>query len=193
MGGRAQVASVEGRGTVFLVRVPRGHAHLQPPLVEYAGTTAKQMEGWGWTTVHDPSKLDEVIERWQHSIDTGEPFEMEFRLRGADGLLRWFLTRVRPLRDADAHIVRWFGSNTNIDDRRRNDDFKETFLGVVGHDLRNPLNTILTTSRVLMLREEVSAEIRKKLERVSASGLRMQRMIEQLLDMTRARLGGAFQ
>jgi signal transduction histidine kinase len=128
------------------------------------------------------------VDRWQHAIDNGEPFEMEFPLRGADGTFRWFLTRVRPLRDAEGRIVRWFGSNTNIDERRRNDDFKETFVGVLGHDLRNPLNTILTTSRLLVLLEDTPPDIRRRLERMTASGIRMQRMIEQLLDLTRARL-----
>ena len=55
------------------------------------------------------------------------------------------------------------------------------------------MNTVLTTSRVLTMRPDTPAEIRKKLERVTASGVRMQRMIEQLLDLTRARLGGGIQ
>ena len=46
---------------------------------EYCGTTAEQMEGWGWRSVHDPAALDAVMERWTHSIATGEPFEMTFR------------------------------------------------------------------------------------------------------------------
>ena len=157
---------------------------------EYTGTTLEQMQGWGWTTVHDPARLEAVIERWQRSIDTGEPFEMEFPLRGADGVFRWFLTRVRPLRDPSGKILRWFGSNTNIDERRRNDDFKELFLGILGHDLRNPLTTILTTASVLQRRPDTPAEIRDRLGRVTSSGVRMQRMIEQLLDLTRARLAG---
>ena len=155
---------------------------------EYTGTTPEEMEGWGWKAVHDPTKIDAVIERWQYSIATGEPFEMEFPLRGADGVFRWFLTRVKPFKDDDGRIVRWFGSNTNIDERRRNDDFRETFVGVLGHDLRNPLNTVLMTSRVLAMLPTTPDAIRKKLERVTSSGVRMQRMIEQLLDLTRARL-----
>jgi signal transduction histidine kinase len=115
---------------------------------------------------------------------------MEFQLRGADGKLRWFLTRVRPVRDDEGRIVRWFGSNTNIDERRKNDDFKEMFLGIVGHDLRNPLHTILFTSRHLASRADMSEENRKMLQRVASSGARMKRMIEQLLDVTRARLAG---
>ena len=157
---------------------------------EYTGTTAAEMEGWGWQSTHDPAMLGRVMEQWQRSIDTGKPFEMEFPLRGADGVFRWFLTRVNPLHDAGGRIVRWFGSNTNIDERRRNDDFRETFVAVLGHDLRNPLNTILTTSRVLEVRETTPADLRKPLARITSSGVRMQRMIEQLLDLTRARLAG---
>jgi PAS domain S-box-containing protein len=155
---------------------------------EYTGARFEAMEGWGWVSVVDPSKVDEVVERWRHSIDTGEPFEMEFPLRGADGEFRWFMTRVRPLHDSDGRIVRWFGSNTNIDERRRNDDFRETFLGILGHDLRNPLNTILMTAHLLEVHKDTSRESRKIVERVMRSGVRMRRMIEQLLDLTRARL-----
>lgn len=77
---------------------------------DYTGTTLEQMQGWGWKSVHDPEKLDEVVARWQRSIDTGEPFEMEYLLRGRDGVFRWFLTRVMPLRDESGRIVRWIVS-----------------------------------------------------------------------------------
>ena len=86
---------------------------------QYTGTTAQEMEGWGWQSVHDPKILPEIIERWKYSIETGEPFEMEFPLRGADGVFRWFLTRIIPLRDVEGRIVRWFGTNTDIDESRQ--------------------------------------------------------------------------
>lgn len=72
----------------------------------------------GWERVHDPQLLPRVIERWKRSLETGEPFEMEFTLRGADNVPRWFLTRVNPLRDKTGKIVRWFGTNTDVDDIR---------------------------------------------------------------------------
>lgn len=81
---------------------------------EYCGTTPAEMEGWGWQSVHDPQVLQAVMERWQQSIATGEPFEMTFPLRGADGLFRPFLTRVQPVRDASGRVMRWFGVNTDI-------------------------------------------------------------------------------
>lgn len=81
---------------------------------EYTGTTPDQMEGWGWQRVHDPDILPKVLERWQASIATGEPFDMEFPLLGADGEFRWFLTRVTPLKDQQGHVQRWFGTNTDV-------------------------------------------------------------------------------
>ena len=90
----------------------RFHRLLQPALVRLYGHDPGRDGGWGWRTVHDPTHVDAVLQRWQHSIDTGDPFEMEFPLRGADGIFQWFLTRVKPLHDAEGRIVRWFGSNT---------------------------------------------------------------------------------
>ena len=81
---------------------------------EYTGTSPAEMEGWGWQSVHDPEVLPVVLERWRHSIDAGEPFEMVFPLRGADGVFRPFLTRVQPIRDKAGQVVRWFGTNTDI-------------------------------------------------------------------------------
>ncbi len=82
---------------------------------DYTGTTYEEMQGRGWEKLHDPQLLPKVVERWKHSLEKGEPFEMEFTLRGADGVARWFLTRIVPSRDASGKIIRWFGTNTNID------------------------------------------------------------------------------
>jgi PAS domain S-box-containing protein len=83
---------------------------------QYTGTTPEQMEGWGWKSVHDPDVLPGVMGRWTASIDTGQPFDMVFPLRGADGLFRKFLTRVIPIKSPDGKVVRWFGTNTDITD-----------------------------------------------------------------------------
>jgi PAS domain S-box-containing protein len=86
---------------------------------QYTGTTPQQMEGWGWQLVHDPTTLPVVMNRWIRSIRTGEPFEMEFPLRGADGKLRSFLTRVVPVRNSKGEIIQWFGTNTDVEELRR--------------------------------------------------------------------------
>ena len=84
---------------------------------EYTGTTPEQMVGWGWQSVHDPSVLPNVLDRWKGSLRSGEPFEMVFPLRGADGLFRPFLTRVQPIHDREGCILKWFGTNTDISEQ----------------------------------------------------------------------------
>jgi PAS domain S-box-containing protein len=82
---------------------------------EYTGQTKDEALGWGWQAAHHPDDFLDVMRRWPRSIETGESFEMEFRLRRHDGVFHWFLTRIEPLRDAGGTIVRWYGSNVNID------------------------------------------------------------------------------
>ena len=80
----------------------------------YTGTKPEDMKGWGWTSVHDPAVLPQVLTRWEKSLRSGEPFEMVFPLRDANGSFRSFLTRIVPVRDSQGRIARWFGTNTDI-------------------------------------------------------------------------------
>jgi two-component system cell cycle sensor histidine kinase/response regulator CckA len=84
---------------------------------EFTGTTAQEMDGWGWQSVHDPATLPQVLKNWTAAIATGVIWEMEFPLRGADGEYRSFLTRAMPVKNAQGHVVRWFGTNTDITGR----------------------------------------------------------------------------
>jgi PAS domain S-box-containing protein len=86
---------------------------------EYTGTSAEQMEGWGWQSVHDPEFLPKVLERWRASIAVGAAFEMEFPLRAVDGCFGMFLTRIVPLKDANGRVLHWFGTNTDITERKQ--------------------------------------------------------------------------
>lgn len=81
---------------------------------DYCGSTHEAMEGWGWQSAHDPAVLPAVLERWTASLASGDPFEMTFPLRGADGVFRPFLTRIEPSRDASGAVERWFGINFDV-------------------------------------------------------------------------------
>jgi hypothetical protein len=85
---------------------------------EYTGTTPEEMLGWGWRSVHDPEALPWVLELWRSSLAAEKPFAMEFPLKGADGKFRTFLTRVRPIFGEDGKVERWFGTNTDVSERR---------------------------------------------------------------------------
>ncbi|HYP87068.1 MAG TPA: ATP-binding protein [Polyangiaceae bacterium] len=106
---------------------------------EYTNTSFDQVAGWGWKSLLHPDLLRSVVDRWTACISGGEAFEMEFPLRGADGVYRWFLTRIRPLRNEDGKIVRWFGTNTDIDSRRR-EAAARAFMQQAGAVLASSLN-----------------------------------------------------
>jgi signal transduction histidine kinase len=96
---------------------------------------------------------------------------------------------LRDLGKVEGELLGWVKREQDARQRVLSSDaFQERFLGIVGHDLHNPLNTILTTVRMMALRKELAPESQARLERVVASSVRMQRMIEQLLDVARARL-----
>ncbi|MEX0937231.1 MAG: PAS domain S-box protein [Pirellulales bacterium] len=88
---------------------------------DFTGTTFQQMEGWGWEQVHDPEELPRVTESWTGALASGEPWDDTFPLRRHDGEMRWHLSRAVPLRDEEGNLVRWFGTNTDITERRRNE------------------------------------------------------------------------
>ncbi len=87
---------------------------------DYTGMTLEQTRGWGWEPVLHPDDLVGCVERWSESVQTGEPYEVEYRFkRAADGAYRWHLGRALPIRDGRGEIVKWFGTCTDIDDQRR--------------------------------------------------------------------------
>ncbi len=93
--------------------------HVNRQVREYFDKTSEEVLGVGWQAFIHPADLPSCITRWTHSITTGTPYEVEFRLRAADGEYRWHIGRARAMRDRDGQIVRWFGSNTDIDEQKR--------------------------------------------------------------------------
>ncbi|HVF35422.1 MAG TPA: PAS domain S-box protein, partial [Candidatus Saccharimonadia bacterium] len=162
----------------------------------YTGSTPEEMQGWGWTSVHDPVVLPDVIERWKRSIDTGAPFEMVFPLRGADGTFRPFLTRVEPLRDRRGRLIYWFGTNTDIGEIKRMEDAlrdadrrKDEFLATLAHELRNPLAPIRNALEILRLSGDSPKSVQHVRELMERQVHHLVRLVDDLLDVSRVMRG----
>lgn len=166
-------------------------------VLDYFQASSDQILGAGWQDVIHPEDLPGCVERWTHSLSTGDEYEVEFRLRRADGAYRWHLGRALPLRDAAGQIVKWFGTNTDIDEIKkireeltRRTEFEQHLLGIVSHDLRNPLNAVVLSAGVLRRRHDLDERAMKTVERIQSASARASRMISDLLDFTQARMGG---
>lgn len=182
---------------------------------EYTGTTPEQMEGWGWQSVHDPEMLPAVLERWMGSIATGEPFDMDFPLKGADGRFRWFLTRVMPLKDRDGRVLSWFGTNTDVTARKEAEEermrlladaqqaraeaedavkARDEFMAVAAHELKTPVTSLQGYAQVMVRQFEKTgsfdpARLARSLRTLDAQSKRLARLAEQLLNLSRLEAG----
>ena len=85
---------------------------------DYTGLSPEEAHGWGWHVTIHPDDLGRVMDTWHTLLASGEPGEIEARWRRCDGVYRWFLFRAVPLRDARGHIVKWYGTHTDIEDRK---------------------------------------------------------------------------
>lgn len=181
---------------------------------EYTGTKPKDMEGWGWQSVHAQEYLPEVVEKWKQSIETGSPFEMIFPLKGADGIFRQFLTRVYPIKDAQGKVTTWIGTNTDVHDQKSFSDQLEkavnertmelmeanrslqkaneqlnSFNYISSHDLQEPLRKIRTFSNLIAKEERnnLSESGKEYLFRMEQTVKRMQQLLDDLLAYSRTR------
>ena len=88
---------------------------------KYTGLTPEQSLNWGWKVAKHPEDLPRIQKAMEEAAATGQPFEVEGRIRGHDGVFRWFLIRCNPQRDESGAIVRWYGTDVDIDERKHAD------------------------------------------------------------------------
>jgi PAS domain S-box-containing protein len=157
---------------------------------EYTGAGFEELAGWRWESVLDPVDAARVVAGWQSALASGKPWEDTFRLRRQDGTLRWFLSRALPLEDAEGRVVRWFGTNVDVDAHKRAEDqyhaasrAKDEFLAILGHELRNPLAPILTA--LDLVRTRTPGAFPRELTVIERQVKHMVRLVDDLLDVSR--------
>ncbi len=92
---------------------------------DYTGLTLEQCRGTGWTTAVHPDDLALCMAKWENARRTGDAYDVEYRLRRKDGTFRWFLCRGNPIRNAAGDVVKWFGTCTDIENQKQNQQVLE--------------------------------------------------------------------
>ena len=173
---------------VFTARPSGKLEYLGPQWSEFSGMSFEQLAEWGWTNLVHPDDVTENVKVWQHSLETGEPFQFEHRLRRADGEYRWHLSRALPMRDSAGRIVLWVGSNTDVHEVKEADRRKDEFLATLAHELRNPLAPIRNALNVLQLKGG-SEDVQSASEMMERQVELMVRLVDDLLDASRISRG----
>ena len=160
---------------------------------DYTGMAFEEAKDWGWQKVHDPTILPEMLRLWRGALSSGQPFEMVYPLKGADGFFRSFLTRVEPIKDIEGRVVRWFGTNTDITDQRRTEEELrrmnrelEEFAYVASHDLQEPLRMVnIYTQQILRTVGPGNEKLSQYSAFVRQGVTRMEDLIHDLLTFSR--------
>ena len=137
--------------------------------LDYAGLTAAEAQGVGWTTAVHPNDLPGLIDYWQSLLASGQLGECEARMRRFDGVYRWFLFRATPCLDDKGRAVKWYGTNTDIEERKR----AEEALAVQNTRLELLLKLTKQITSILDLREVLratSANVRELMQ-ADAAGI----------------------
>ena len=212
---KAALSALEERYRLVTEQMPQivwmsdargAHLYFNQRWYEFTGLSPAQSLGDGWATPLHPDDVDRAHMRWQHSIDSGAPYEIEYRFRRHDGEYHWFLVRALALRDERGRITKWFGTCTDIDDAKiadaqraqalQNEEqarreaenanrLKDEFLAVVSHELRTPLTPILGWLELLKT-DDPDAQFRRQAYDVIERNTRSQaQIVNDLLDVSR--------
>jgi PAS domain S-box-containing protein len=140
---------------------PAGHiVDFSDSWLELTGLTREQALGDGWSLTHHPDDAPRMSKAWQHALLTGEPYDVEHRIRTASGLYRWVRSSALPRRDGAGIIVKWYGATEDIEERKRAEQavMQSEKLAAVGrlassiaHEINNPLEAV--TNLVYLARQ----------------------------------------
>ena len=169
------------------------------------GWTAAEVAEGQWQSVVHPDDAQRLEAEWSRSLATGEPFEAVCRVRSVGSEYRWLLARAAPLRDENGRILRWYGVNTDIEDRRRAEDAlhkaqaelahvtRVTTLGEltasIAHEVNQPLAAVVTNGEACLrwLQRDVPDldEVRSSVERMISDGRRASQVVARLRALVR--------
>ena len=185
---------------VWIARADGYHEYYNKAWWDFTGMTWEDARGEGWNVLLHPEDRDRAVERWEHSLKSGEPYDIEYRfLRSQDGEYIWFLGRALPLRDAKGAIQRWFGTCTEIhqqklveeqlraarDEMASANEQKDQFLALLSHELRTPLNSILRWTRLMQEGLLEPNELPEAINSITSNAKAQAQLIEDILDISR--------
>lgn len=163
----------------------------------FTGLTFEQSEGWGWKSAIHPEDLPIYLDRWEKTRKDAASFEIQYRLKRADGAYRWHLVRALPEKE-EGQTVAWLGTSTDVDDQKRSEEaLKETtrlkseFVSNVSHELRTPLNAIVGYTSLLL--QETYGPINENqkipVKGVHSNASELLDLINNLLDLSKIESG----
>lgn len=151
------------------------------------GKSIEDIVGSGWQAFIHPDDLMNCLTLWTEALKKGTEYMVEFRLYFAEGVYKWHLARAVPLIE-QGQITLWLGTNTNIEFQKTNEQRKDEFLSIASHELKTPLTSIKAFNQ-LMIRAKDVKEIQQHIKKSSGNIIKLEKLIDDLLDVTKITAG----
>ena len=132
------------------------HDYYNARWYEFTGVPVGSTDGEGWNGMFHPDDQERARDVWSHSLATGDLYEIEYRLRRADGVYRWTLGRATPIRNEAGEITRWFGTCTDIEELKRSESSKDLLSQELSHRIKN-IFAVVSSLIALSAREHPEA------------------------------------
>ena len=152
---------------VWIARADGYIEYYNQSCYDYTGMSRHDLLGWGWRSVLHPDEVEVKLQRWSDSLHTGDPFEIQYRLKKFDGTYRWHLGRALPFRDASGKIVCWFGTSTDIEAQKQAEEALRATQQLLEQSVAE--RTVELTRANLALTEEIAERDRVEQQLVEQS------------------------
>lgn len=164
--------------------------YVNKQTLDFFGLPIEQLIGKKWPDNLHPDDREGYIVSWMESVTTGSPYQYEFRLVDKSGNYKWHLVRALPFK-VDGEIIRWFGTNTDINEQKEMQRQKDEFLGIASHELKTPVTSVKAYAQVLgaMLSKEGEEKKAAMVLKMDAQLNRLTNLIGDLLDVTKINSG----
>jgi two-component system CheB/CheR fusion protein len=156
---------------------------------EYTGFDLDESKIKQSELVH-PDDLEKGTMAWRQAVKYKQKYEQEYRFkRNADGVYRWHYAQAIPFKDEQGNVTAWLGTSIDIDDQKKQMDRKDEFIGVASHELKTPLTSLKGYLQLIELQENLTDEVRSYVSKANSSLIKLQHLIEELLDVSRIKAG----
>ena len=177
--------------------------------VDFSGLSLEELRGNGWYAIVPPDKLEGILQKWKHCLETGEIFDAELQLLDKNGNYKWHLSRVTAVKDENGNIIKWIGATTEIQEQKEYQialedaknkaelktkiaedavKAKQQFLSNMSHEIRTPMNAILGFTNVI-LKTKLDQNQKEYLHAIKTSGDALVILINDILDLAKVDSG----
>jgi PAS domain S-box-containing protein len=181
---------------------------------EYTGFSFQETQGWDWKPVIHPDDFDRTVMVWTEALRSGQPLEIEYRFKRADGQYRWHLGRALPVKDENGEITKWFGFCTDIHAQKEQEQYLEElvsrrteelqlaleqslvanrvkgqFVSTISHEVRTPMSGVIGLAEILTMNDDLDDESKAIAAEIYKSSKRLVLILNDILDFSKFEAG----